>query len=98
MNWRVNNMSYKKFRVVSCREDAFFMVERKFMGVWWNCYVFGYYFSLEYESKEAAIEAIEKYNNRFTEVSSENEAPSCLMYKSDEPMKPGKHIIELESK
>jgi hypothetical protein len=47
------------------------MVEVKFMGFWWNCYVWGYYFSLRYESKQAAIEAIEKCNNRFTEIGGE---------------------------
>jgi hypothetical protein len=78
---------YKKFRVVSCREDAFFIVEVKFMGLWWNCYVWDYYFAFSYKSKQAAIEAIEKCINRFTEISSNNKAPACLGYKSVELIK-----------
>lgn len=60
--------SYKKFRVKACADHTLFKVEVKgFLG-WKSGFVHTSYFAMDYPSEKEAMEAIEGYKNRYTEV------------------------------
>lgn len=59
---------YKKFRVKSLHNETSFEVWVKGWFCWRDGYLATNYFSIDYPSKQAALDAIECYKNRITEV------------------------------
>ena len=58
-----------KFRIKACSDDSNFVVQIKRLGFYWlSGFFFTSYFGVMYDSKEAALAAIEGYKNRYTEV------------------------------
>lgn len=60
-----------KYRVTALLDDTYFMVEFRFLGLWWSGFVWLESFSVDYQSKQSALDAIEMRKNRFTEVEDE---------------------------
>ena len=58
---------YKKFKVEAQHNDTSFKVLVKgWFSIWKSGYVHTDYFDVSYETKDAALAAIEKYKARFT--------------------------------
>lgn len=64
-------MNYKKFKVEAGNDDTRFKVLVKGWFGWfgWKSgYVYTSYFGISYQSKQEALDAIQKYKDRFTSV------------------------------
>jgi hypothetical protein len=59
---------YKKFRVEALHNDTKFNVLVKGWFFWKCGFVWTNYFSCYYETKRDALDAIERYKNRFTDA------------------------------
>ncbi len=60
--------SYTKFRVEAMRDHTAFAVHVKWLWFWLSGFVNTDYFGIEYKSEDEALQAIEKYKKRFTDV------------------------------
>jgi hypothetical protein len=61
---------YTKFKIMAENDHKIFRVIVKgWFGIWLSGYVWTNYFGISYLSHEEALLSIEKYKNRFTEVS-----------------------------
>lgn len=60
--------NYTKFRVEASSNHRRFRVEVKGWFGWKSGYAWTDYFSMFYDTEQEALDAIEGYKNRFTEV------------------------------
>ncbi len=62
-------MNYKKFKVEATSNGTLFIVSVKgWFGIWKTGFIYTSYFRPRYSSKEDALQAIQGYKDRFTEV------------------------------
>lgn len=59
--------NYTKFRVEAQCNDVIFAVQVKTFFGWDSGYIKTNYFAISYDTKKLALEAIERYKNRYTE-------------------------------
>lgn len=60
--------NYKKFRIEAWHDDTRFKVQVKGWFGWESGYAWTNYFALSYNSHKEAVDAVEGYKNRFTEL------------------------------
>lgn len=57
-----------KFKVEEYRPHAYRVLIKKWYTLWYSGYIYTSFFDINYDSLELALEAIESYKNRFTEL------------------------------